>query len=144
MPFLSFVLCHLHALNLRRQRAPVYRDGVVVLHGGPVVAQQLHAGLVDEVRGVPPEKVLHVLAPVSVIVRHGVLYRLQNGVGHRDTIGVHQRPQHHGLAALVGSLDVALGVLGSVRQGQSTGHQVVAAVLLRSSYHNCRLPTGTM
>ena len=125
---------HLHALDLRRQRAPVYRDGVVVLHGGPVVAQQLHAGLVDEVRGVPPEKVLHVLAPVSVIVRHGVLYRLQNGVGHRGAVGVHQRSQHHGLAALVGSLDVALGVLGSVRQGQAAGHQVVAAVLVAQQH----------
>ena len=125
---------HLHALDLRRQRAPVHRDGVVVLHGGPVIAQQLHAGLVDEVRGVPPEKVLHVLAPVSVIVRHGVLYRLQNGVGHGDTVGVHQRPQHHRLAALVGSLDVALGVLGSVRQGQAAGHQVVAAVLVAQQH----------
>ena len=125
---------HLHALDLRRQRAPVYRDGVVVLHGGPVVAQQLHAGLVDEVRGVPPEKVLHVLAPCPVIVRHGVLYRLQNGIGHGDAVGAHQRPQHHRLAALVGSLDVALGVLGSVRQGQAAGHQVVAAVLVAQQH----------
>ena len=125
---------HLHALDLRRQRAPVYRDGVVVLHGGPVVAQQLHAGLVDEVRGVPPEKVLHVLAPCPVIVRHGVLYRLQNGVGHGDAVGAHQRPQHHGLAALVGSLDVALGVLGGVRQGEAAGHQVVAAVLVAQQH----------
>ena len=118
----------LQALDLGCQLGLVHRNGVIVLHGGPLVAQQLHAGLVDEIGGVPPKEVFHVLAPCPVVVGHGLFDGLHDGVRHRGAVGVQQAAQLHGLAFLVGCLNVALVVVVHVRQGQAARQQVVPAV----------------
>ena len=118
----------LQALDLGCQLGLVHRNGVIVLHGGPLVAQQLHAGLVDEIGGVPPKEVFHVLAPCPVVIGHSLFDGLHNGVRHRGAVGVQQAAQLHSLTFLVGCLNVSLVVGFRVRQGQAACQQVVPAV----------------
>ena len=110
---------HLHALDLAGQLGLVHRDGVVVLHRRPLETHQLHAGLVDEVRGVVPEEALHVLDPLPVVVGQGVLHGVQDGVCHGRSVAVHQHSDLHGLPLLVGPLDVAFVVEVRIRQRQA-------------------------
>ena len=117
-----------HALDLGRQRRLVHRNGVIVFHGGPLVTQQLHACLVDQVRGIAAEEILHVLAPGPVVVGHGLLHGLDHGVGHGVSRAVRQHPNLHGLALLVSLLNVAPVVLLRIRDRQATVQQVLPAV----------------
>ena len=118
----------LHALDLGCQRSLVHRNGVIVFHGGPLVAQQLHAGLVDQVRGVAAKKSLHVLAPGPVVVGHSLFHGLDHSVGHGVSRAVRQHPDLHGLAFLVGLLNVAPVVFLRIRDRQAAVQQVLPAV----------------
>ena len=115
-------------LDLGRQGALVHRNGVVVFHPRPVVAQQLHAGLVDQVCGVPVEQFLHVRDPRPVVVGQSVFHRLQHRVRHRGAVGILQAAQVHGLVLLVGPFNVSFCVLFHVRHRQAAVQQMLSAV----------------
>ena len=134
---------HLHALDLAGQLGLVHRDGVVVLHRRPLESHQLHAVLVDEVRGVVPEEALHVLDPLPVVVGQGILHGVQDGVGHGHSVGPRQHSDLHGLPLLVGPLDVTLVVERCVRQSQAAVEQVLPAVrVLQVHVQAAQLPMG--
>ena len=133
----------LQALDLAGQLGLVHRDGVVVLHRRPLESHQLHAGLVDEVRGVVPEEALHVLDPLPVVVGQGILHGVQDGVGHGHSVGPRQHSDPHGLPLLVGPLDVTLVVERCVRQSQAAVEQVLPAVrVLQVHVQAAQLPMG--
>ena len=133
----------LHALDLAGQLGLVHRDGVVVLHRRPLESHQLHAGLVDEVRGVVPEEALHVLNPLPVVVGQGILHGVQDGVGHGHSVGPRQHSDLHGLPFLVGPLDVTFVVERCVRQSQAAVEQVLPAVrVLQVHVQAAQLPMG--
>ena len=118
----------IQAVDLGRQHRFIHRNGVVVFHGCPLVAHQLQARLVDELRGVVVEELLHVRAPCPVIVSHGRFHRLQDAIRCRGPVRIRQHSQMYGLPLLVSLLNVTLVVQLCIRNHKSAVHQVVQAV----------------
>ena len=115
-------------LDLGRQCFFVHRNGIVVLHHSPLVAQQLHTRLVDQVGGVASKEVLHAPDPRPVVVGQVLFNGTHNGVRHGLALAVGQHPDPHGLPLLVGFHDVAFVVLHCIRHSKAAVQQVLLAV----------------